>query len=247
MHSNIDLGSAKVYARRQQYKQIVLRVSEDNKDAFMSANVIVSLSKTLELFIQPVGLMSTPKGLANPNQIMARPKKKEKPEKSRNHYWHVSSDIEDNREASMNTSERKRKRRSSSPDEPGSPLRPYHEPKKARPSSRHNSPPRVSSPPLIILDDTQLITLPTADPGHRICKAIRNALTKNRAFSNMTWGNLDEDDLRQLIERYKVVNHCITQWCGQKTLSDIYGMKGEFNITKVIQNSLPVILLSDSF
>ncbi|KAI5890499.1 uncharacterized protein SCHCODRAFT_02507519 [Schizophyllum commune H4-8] len=55
--SRID-GPAKVFTMRGKYRQIFLRVSDDNVDTSTSMNVAVSLERTIEVFIEPVRALS---------------------------------------------------------------------------------------------------------------------------------------------------------------------------------------------
>ncbi|KAJ7287426.1 hypothetical protein C8J57DRAFT_585906 [Mycena rebaudengoi] len=50
--SRID-GPAKVYALRGKYRQIILRVSADNEDEWVTANVVVSPDRTLDVVVEP--------------------------------------------------------------------------------------------------------------------------------------------------------------------------------------------------
>ncbi|KAI5828506.1 hypothetical protein K523DRAFT_276670, partial [Schizophyllum commune Tattone D] len=51
--SRID-GPAKVFTMRGRYRQIFLRVSDDNVDTSTSMNVAVSLERTIEVYVEPV-------------------------------------------------------------------------------------------------------------------------------------------------------------------------------------------------
>ena len=51
--SRID-GPAKVYALRGKYRQIILKVTADNVDELVNANVVVNPDRTLDVIVQTV-------------------------------------------------------------------------------------------------------------------------------------------------------------------------------------------------
>ena len=52
--SNLLLGPARAYTLRGKYRQFILRVSADNEDEFLSANVIIQKDKTLDIIVEMV-------------------------------------------------------------------------------------------------------------------------------------------------------------------------------------------------
>lgn len=46
------LGPARAYVLRGKYRQIILRVSADNKDEYLSTNVAVKHDRTLDLAVE---------------------------------------------------------------------------------------------------------------------------------------------------------------------------------------------------
>jgi hypothetical protein len=56
VHSDCDLGPARAYTLRGKYRQFFLRVSADNVDEFISANVIIQPDRTLDVVVEMVGL-----------------------------------------------------------------------------------------------------------------------------------------------------------------------------------------------
>ncbi|KAJ7647230.1 hypothetical protein FB45DRAFT_1100227 [Roridomyces roridus] len=60
--SRID-GPAKVYAKRDHFRQLILKVTADNSDQFVSANVVVKADRTLDVVIEtglPPGAQQAP-------------------------------------------------------------------------------------------------------------------------------------------------------------------------------------------
>jgi hypothetical protein len=51
-----DLGPARAYTLRGKYRQFFLRVSADNVDEFISANVIIQPDRTLDVVVEIVEL-----------------------------------------------------------------------------------------------------------------------------------------------------------------------------------------------
>ncbi|KAI4521510.1 hypothetical protein K525DRAFT_201057 [Schizophyllum commune Loenen D] len=49
-----ESSPAKVFTMRGRYRQIFLRVSDDNVDTSTSMNVAVSLERTIEVYVEPV-------------------------------------------------------------------------------------------------------------------------------------------------------------------------------------------------
>ena len=56
VHPDYDLGPARAYTLRGKYRQFFLRVSADNVDEFISANVIIQPDRTLDVVVEMVGL-----------------------------------------------------------------------------------------------------------------------------------------------------------------------------------------------
>lgn len=56
VHPDCDLGPARAYTFRGKYRQFFLRVSADNADEFISANVIIQPDRTLDVVVEMVGL-----------------------------------------------------------------------------------------------------------------------------------------------------------------------------------------------
>jgi hypothetical protein len=55
--SDCDLGPARAYTLRGKYRQFFLRVSADNADEFISANVAIQPDRTLDVVVEMVGLV----------------------------------------------------------------------------------------------------------------------------------------------------------------------------------------------
>ena len=62
--SNCDLGPARAYTLRGKYRQFFLRVSADNVDEFISANVVIQPDRTLDVVVEMVGLSKFYSGLS---------------------------------------------------------------------------------------------------------------------------------------------------------------------------------------
>jgi hypothetical protein len=56
VHPECDLGPARAYTLRGKYRQFFLRVSADNTDELISANVVIQPDRTLDVVVEMVGL-----------------------------------------------------------------------------------------------------------------------------------------------------------------------------------------------